>query len=186
MRVKFTFLFFLFFNMFAFSKSYTDYPMLDRYKGENPNENQYVESSSLKKYLMSFDKEGRVTVGGENPLGNTLIFVMDSKGDFYASYEQIHHSSFLRGESVACAGHMLLENGVVHTVMNSSGHYAPPAISLISVAEEFLERGVDISTMKFTPVQVRDLQSIEAQVKYMIHLKGKQKKCRSVLDQILG
>jgi hypothetical protein len=132
-------------------------------------------------------------VGGKAVESNSLTFVMDKEGNIYASPDKmyLHHSSYLRGQNVACGGHFFLNDGLLSTVMNSSGHYAPPAKSLISVAEELLDRGMDIEGVAFLPVQNLELHNIEAEVKNMISEKKKEarikaKGCRSILDQILG
>ena len=185
---------FLFFSSaLAFSKPYPEYSMLERYEKEDPNEVQYVDSKDLDQYRVSFKEGARVFVGGKAIENTSLTFVMDKEGNIYASPDKmyLHHSSFLRGQKVACAGHLFLSEGALHTVMNSSGHYVPPARSLISVAEELLERGVDIRDMTFLPVQSKEVHNIEAEVKLLISEKNKLNKikskgCRSILDQILG
>lgn len=177
----------------AFSKPYSEYSMLERYEKEDPNEVQYVDSKDLAKYRVTFKEGARVFVGGKAVENTSLTFVMDKEGNIYASPDKmyLHHSSFLRGQKVACAGHLFLSEGTLHSVMNSSGHYVPPARSLVSVAEELLDRGVDIRDMAFLPVQSKEFHNVEAEVKHMVSEKNKNNKiknkgCRSILDQILG
>ncbi|WP_132428674.1 WXG100 family type VII secretion target [Pseudonocardia endophytica] len=59
------------------------------------------------------------------------IFVVDDKGNLYASNEQekgaLHHSSFLSGGPVAGAGEIGVVNGKVTFLSDRSGHYSPPA-----------------------------------------------------------
>jgi hypothetical protein len=185
-------LFFSFFNL-TFTKPYPDYPMLEQYRKEDPIEVHYVEPKDLSRYRVTFSDNLKVFVGGKAVESNSLTFVMDKDGNIYASPDKmyLHHSSYLRGQNVACGGHLFLSDGVLSTVMNSSGHYAPPAKSLISVAEELLARGIDIEGVDFIPVQNQELHNIEAEVKSMISEKKKEarikaKGCRSILDQILG
>ncbi len=185
----------LFFSLLSliFAKPYPDYPMLDQYRKEDPIEVLYVEPKELSRYRVTFAEESRVLVGGKIVESNSLTFVMDKEGNIYASPDKmyLHHSSYLRGQSVACAGHLFLIDGVLSTVMNSSGHYAPPAKSLVSVAEELMDRGIDIEGLTFLPVQALEIKDIEAEIRNMISQKKKAKKikekgCRSILDQILG
>ena len=199
MKKNFFLIFFILFDLVfceaVYAKPYPEYPMLDQfqYEKEDPAEVQYINSKDLEKYRVTFVEGARAYIGGVAVEGTSLTFVMDKDGNMYASPDKmnLHHSSFLRGEKVACAGHLFLSEGVLHTVMNSSGHYVPPASSLIAVAEELLGRGVDIRDMTFLPVQSKDVHSIEAEVKHMISEKKKAEKikakgCRSILDQILG
>lgn len=192
MKMNFSFLFFFIFFV-AFARPYTEYSMLDRYLKEDPIEALYVEAKDLHRYKVSFVEGGRVLVGGKAVESNSLTFAMDKDGNIYASPDKLylHHSSYLRGQKVSCAGHFFLIDGLLTTVMNSSGHYAPPAKSLISVAEELLDRGIDIEGIAFLPVQNHELHHIEAEIKHMISEKKKEAKikakgCRSILDQILG
>ena len=192
MKMKFSFLYFFVFFV-AFAKPFTEYPMLDRYLKEDPIEALYVEAKDLHRYKVSFVEGGRVFVGGKAVESNSLTFAMDKDGNIYASPDKLylHHSSYLRGQKVSCAGHFFLNEGVIATVMNSSGHYAPPAQSLLSVAEEFLERGLDVENISFLPVQVDEVKNIQAEIKLMVLEKKKEAKikakgCRSILDQILG
>lgn len=58
------------------------------------------------------------------------IFVMSEEGKLYLSknyaYGKFHHSTFLAGKSVAAAGEMVIEKGIVKIVTDGSGHYQPP------------------------------------------------------------
>jgi hypothetical protein len=73
-----------------------------------------------------FDTRNATSVHSSSP---RAIFVMDSNGTFYASNDQMigdfHHSSFLAGGAVAAAGELEVENGVLKTISDKSGHYRP-------------------------------------------------------------
>jgi len=100
-----------------------------------------------------FDAEGRLfdTSTGSTAHGtrNSAIFVMDKQGNIYASLEhrvgEFHHSSFLGGGSVAAAGELVVENGVLKNVNNQSGHYTPPAAMLEQFMAQLRKEGVDVS-----------------------------------------
>lgn len=57
------------------------------------------------------------------------IFVMDTDGTLYASNThvrgQFHHSSFLAGAPVAAAGELVVIDGELQLLTDSSGHYQP-------------------------------------------------------------
>ncbi len=81
------------------------------------------------------------------------IYVMDEKGQFYLSFEsskqEFHHSSFLAGQPVACAGEMVIYQGKLLLINNQSGHYRPPPAAL-DQALDALQRlyHIDISTIQ--------------------------------------
>ena len=60
----------------------------------------------------------------------------------------LHHSSFLAGGPVACAGSLKVEKGVILEINNNSGHYSPPRPLLIQVVARLAELGVDVRPLK--------------------------------------
>ena len=74
------------------------------------------------------------------------IFVLDQFGQLYFSHRSergvFHHSSFLAGGAVACAGEMIVENGRVRYVNNQSGHYQPPPAALEQLLDYFTQGGM--------------------------------------------
>jgi hypothetical protein len=77
------------------------------------------------------------------------IFVMDEKGNIYASNVQkvgeFHHSSLAQGKPVTGAGELVVENGVVKTISNKSGHYQPTPAMNEQVFKSLETQGVDTS-----------------------------------------
>jgi hypothetical protein len=64
--------------------------------------------------------------------GNWKIFVLDlNKTNLYVGNEircetpRFHHSSFLAGEAVSCAGDILIKNGIIQGLVIGSDHYKP-------------------------------------------------------------
>jgi hypothetical protein len=57
------------------------------------------------------------------------IFTMDDSGTIYASNVNVvflfHHSTIAGGQPVAAAGELMVEDGIIKTVTNCSGHYRP-------------------------------------------------------------
>lgn len=90
-----------------------------------------------------YDASGKLfdTTGGSSVFAGgsgNAIFVMGKDGKLYASLEQsvghFHHSSLLAGKPVATAGEMAVENGVIKSISNRSGHYMP--------SDEFTRQGL--------------------------------------------
>lgn len=86
-------------------------------------------------------------------LGNLFIHkdrqYIDSEGNYYPNNDQfnpnwklVNHSSFTRGESVACAGEISIVDGKITKINNCSGHYQPAHYSLHRVVSELNKRGV--------------------------------------------
>jgi hypothetical protein len=130
-------------------------PLLERFVGENLGKTLFSKAKSKDvhfqtKYLNEqeretfkltfkntkvYDHNGELydsSDGDLKGLSNSkgrVIFVMDKKGDFYASKEQesgkFHHSSFLAGAPIAFAGEMIVKNGIITYIKNFSGHYEP-------------------------------------------------------------
>lgn len=98
-----------------------------------------------------FDKDGRPfdTSAGEAHWSSepSAIFVMDGKGNLYASNEHVprdfHHSSLMAGQPVAGAGEIRVADGRLVNVTDSSGHYRPPPECLDQVVAYLKKEGVD-------------------------------------------
>jgi hypothetical protein len=91
-------------------------------------------------------KEGGSVWGG--PHEARSIFVLDGKGNLYASNEQakgrLHHSSFLGGAPVASAGEIGVVNGKVTFLSDRSGHYAPQADCITQAIRYLHDEGVNL------------------------------------------
>ena len=79
------------------------------------------------------------------------IFVMDEAGNIYASKVQevgrFHHSSLLAGKPVAAAGELEIENGVLKTLSDKSGHYQPTREFTQQAIDSLRRQGADMSSM---------------------------------------
>ncbi|WP_063041143.1 WXG100-like domain-containing protein [Nocardia grenadensis] len=89
-------------------------------------------------------RSGRSVWGG----GGRAIFVMDRAGNLYASnYHEaglFHHSSFLAGGPVAAAGELVVINGQLRLLTDSSGHYRPSRAYTLQAVGYLRNQGVDI------------------------------------------
>lgn len=78
--------------------------------------------------------------------GGRAIFVMDERGNLYAStYQQVgefHHSSFLGGKPVAGAGEIGVVDGRLEILTDHSGHYQPGRSFTDQVANNLRGAGV--------------------------------------------
>ncbi len=128
--------------------------MKARYEGEETgviwgSKVKYLNAQERAQYALTirdgklYDASGKLfdTTGGSSVFAGgsgNAIFVMGRDGKLYASLEQqvghFHHSSLLAGKPVATAGEMAVENGVIKSISNRSGHYMP--------SEEFTRQGL--------------------------------------------
>lgn len=81
------------------------------------------------------------------------IYVMDGDGNLYAGPRQIvgrlHHSSFVAGGGVACAGELVVHRGRPVLFSACSGHYPPGPRDLDRVRQALDEQGVDVASVEF-------------------------------------
>ncbi|GAA2075625.1 hypothetical protein [Actinomadura alba] len=128
------------------------------HRGEDGRGVVYLDDVELEKYRIVvrdghfYTSDGRLldtSGGGSHWSGaGNAIFVMDSRGNLYASPShevgRFHHSSFLRGGPVSGAGELKIENGVLVSISDKSGHYLPEAEYLQQVVQSLREQGVKI------------------------------------------
>ena len=88
-------------------------------------------------------------------------------GDFYVGPHFVgnrekgngrYHSSYMSGEAVLCGGEILIEEGVVRGINNSSGHYKPGANNLIMAVETLATVGVNIRDLVVSAAGHGELQ----------------------------
>lgn len=153
---------------------FTTKPMLGSYKGEhlpgNPiwqgTQVKYLTDAERTAYRLEvrggkiYDASGQLfdTTGAASAHSGSgsAIFVMDSRGQFFASKTQtvgeFHHSSLAAGQPVAAAGELRVQNGVLVGITDKSGHYRPTPEMLDQAVTMFRSGGVDmtgVSVSKF-------------------------------------
>jgi hypothetical protein len=149
-------------------------PMLGSYKGENLPGNpiwggktvKYVTDTERTAYKLEF-KDGKIydaagnlfdtsTASSAHSGGGNAIFVMDGRGNFFASKTQIvgefHHSSLAAGQPVAAAGELVVEKGVLKGISDKSGHYRPTTDMTDQAVQVLQSNGVDMTGVKKTIV----------------------------------
>ena len=136
--------------------------MLQDYVGEEAGRYfgtkvQYLSEAERQPYLVRIEN-GVVFDASGSPLdtrrarsafadgGGRAIFVMDHHGQLYLSNDhhrgKFHHTSFLAGDSVAAAGEMQIENGVIQLVSDRSGHYKPRWDQVNQIKDRLKQGGV--------------------------------------------
>ena len=146
---------------------YQTIAMLAEYEGEEfeggyyDTPVAYLNGDARKPYLIDIS-HGRVFDGAGHPVdarqaefthqdgaGLYAIFVMDECGRIYLTFHhsvgEFHHSSFLAGAPVSSAGEMLIVDGQILEITNSSGHYRPDSRLAMQVVDQLKLLGADLS-----------------------------------------
>lgn len=88
------------------------------------------------------------------------IFVLTSDGRLFLGPDQqvgrFHHSSFLAGKPVACAGVMSVVNGRIRFISDRSGHYKPGSVHMARFYQWLIEHGIDLSLIEGVPGDWRE------------------------------
>ncbi|MCA9518169.1 MAG: hypothetical protein KC635_24695, partial [Myxococcales bacterium] len=77
-----------------------------------------------------------------------LIFAMNQSGQIFAGNgfaTIVHHSTFLAGGPVACAGELAVSGGAIKAISNNSGHYRPGPAHLWQAVRQLAMDGVDVA-----------------------------------------
>jgi filamentous hemagglutinin len=88
----------------------------------------YYTPEQQKKAQVFVGRDGQLTFANGKLADGDWIFVVDQNGRIIASppvVGRIHHSSLAAGQPVTMAGTIYIENGRLHTITNSSGHFRP-------------------------------------------------------------
>jgi hypothetical protein len=100
-----------------------------------------------------FDTSSSQTWDGQSK----AIFVVNEKGDVFASTYQkageFHHSSLGQGKPVAMAGEMEVENGVLKSISNRSGHYTPEPEYLDQTISHLERSGIDFKSVEIDTLE---------------------------------
>jgi len=88
----------------------------------------YLSSSEAEKYTVEF-VDGKIKRQGAAVADGAYIFVLDAEAKRLFIGQKIvgsfHHSSFVQGSPVLCAGKLHIQNDEIVLVKLSSGHYKP-------------------------------------------------------------
>lgn len=135
------------------AKPYATTPVLAQYRTEAVT--YVMDPAEREKYRLRFGSDGfiydasgnkfdtrnaeRIDEHGVKGFLKLAMFVMDAKGDFYASnFQQVHvfhHSSLVGGDEVAAAGELEVIDGRLELINDRSGHYRQ--------TPEFIEQALD-------------------------------------------
>ncbi|MCB1136780.1 MAG: hypothetical protein KDK78_10965, partial [Chlamydiia bacterium] len=137
----------------------------------------YLREDERPRYLVSVKRDGAYTLlcqegsnldtskfrsisSGEG----TGIFVLGLDGKLYAAAHSeserglMHHSSFFAGGDVLSAGELVVEQGVLKSLSNRSGHYRPDwKDPMLAVLDHLHNKGVDLSAVRLELVGTAEL-----------------------------
>lgn len=89
---------------------------------------KYVSPKKIHKHLVTFE-DGKIKIGGKTPKDEWYMFVLENEPKrLLAGIKKtgsFHHTSFVSGAPVACAGEFEIEDGKVKSILLRSGHYRP-------------------------------------------------------------
>jgi len=115
------------------------------------------------KGLHAFDTTGMPGKGID--LAGSAAFVWTECGTFLAGKhepQKFHHSTFVAGDSVRCAGMIRVVGGKVELLANDSGHYRPSREKLRDFAKWLADRNV------FAPRALAIVQSAEGSARMLV------------------
>ena len=99
-------------------------------------------------------------------------FVMSMGRDIYMAphfgcynKENFFHSSYLSGDTVMCAGSMLIQGGVIKAIKTDSGHYRPTAQHVVNLLQtlQMLAVPLDIITVTYFDPKTNGWRSVNGQ-----------------------
>jgi hypothetical protein len=89
-----------------------------------------ITTHAFKVTAYAMDKYGNLLCKDADPLNGAFFF---------------NHSSFNAGQDVICAGTLTIQNGVLQSIDNNSGHYKPGRTHLFNCIDVLVNENVDIS-----------------------------------------
>ena len=138
---------------------YTRYTLLSKYRGEQSLGVKYFSPKERESLSVSV-RDGLLIDHRGEPLDAHLddksnanrtgkaIYVISIDGLLWVCFDQrygfIHHSSLLAGAPVLAAGELVLDQGQLLSISNSSGHYKPDMESLDVALKILKTMGVDL------------------------------------------
>ena len=124
------------------------------------------------KYLVFVDDNGkftdedgtRIDTKKNGPMSGQVLWAMDRYGNMFVYDDwafgkdlgigQVNHSSMNAGKEVICAGMIIVEDGEVTYLTNTSGHYKPTNSHLANAMEILLSEGLDLSNAAILTVRL--------------------------------
>lgn len=129
-------------------------------KGNMQRNLEYLQKNDrLKCRLQHWQTDGLFHRGGSDmphgsPGSQHELYAIDQMEFIYTANQPaksgtFHHSSFLSGKPVLCAGEIQLQQGVIVHIDNGSGHYKPRTQDLLNCVELLRRRySVDLAKVK--------------------------------------
>lgn len=137
---------------YGWTKSWADF-VVEKYQ-QNPHEEglrviDSYDAGVRAQYLLTPNGKNIMKANGQ-PLVGDNIYVLTSDDLLYGGSKDgpVHHSSFMQGAPVKCAGHLYTDPaGKLNRIDISSGHYAPTGADL-ERAMKVLAKQMDISEVQ--------------------------------------
>lgn len=113
-------------NWFEFVKRYATEQQLDSMR---KNIVLYLNDHEAQHYKVTFGLTGAMWLNGKSIPNGYYMFVLDVDGtNLYIGPKRrgrFHHTSFVHGKPVLCAGFLKIKSGTVCAIQLHSGHYRP-------------------------------------------------------------
>ena len=125
---------------------------------------KYLDLEEREKFKVNFQydpisKTTKLKLNGEYINSNQeLMYVIDVYQNVFVNFEVteesdneitiFHHSSFLRGAPVICAGKLKINNGELTFISNNSGHYFPKIYELFNALVVLKNKGIKLNEVK--------------------------------------
>ncbi|GAB3772990.1 hypothetical protein GCM10028818_13860 [Spirosoma horti] len=97
-------------------------------------------------------RDGKFYKANGEPITGNNIYVLSSDDVFYGGADGVkglHHTSFMAGKPVKCAGHIITDSvGNLLEINTTSGHYAPSTANLMR-AKVVLKKVMNVENVKF-------------------------------------
>lgn len=108
------------------------------------------------------------------------IFVMAPDNKIYSHSHKVgafHHSSFLSGGAIQCAGEIAVDNGRVVAINNKSGHYRPDSGSMVRMLFWLRYHGADLNNIAACPTITEGVREYFNAEEVLMNNGGRGLKC---------
>ena len=106
------------------------------------------------KYIFVWGKDNKIYASAKNENYNKTT------GKLIAA-SRFHHSSFLAGEPVACAGYITINNGVIESIQWVSGHYLPTSGTVCKFLTYLENNKINVGNILLIPYKKDPMQRDE-------------------------
>lgn len=101
-------------------------------------------TTTVQTHIFVMDLYGNLFFQNASASGRSVETARESKAPLL-EMSQFNHSSLNAGNDVICAGVIVVEAGVLKSISNESGHYAPSHLNLKECVDVLIADGLDVS-----------------------------------------